>query len=340
MQDKEVLHNSSEDIIISMPFDKLFGIELHLSSLISGSKMVIISGTFDTNIVSYLKSIQDLKVTKLILFASDVKLMIKNEVNLLYDMSSVKEILYVGVFDDYNNVRQSVENMFKCRFFRTVYGTTESGVISCLYKTKSFEYNGYSSGQLISGTEIKVIDIKSGDTLPVHRVGQICVKSKQLGIGYFTDDINSIQFGDRLTTDGYFKTNDAGYYDNQGNIYIESKVSDILHIDDQMFTPTELQILLLSHPDVIDTSVIGVHCEYSDSDEESEDRVQEMGSETRDLDLINFINDRVEPIRQIDSVTARKLLENGRSVPSRLTPMATNKYFSSDRNEDETPEDQ
>ncbi|CAG2120798.1 unnamed protein product, partial [Medioppia subpectinata] len=320
MQDKEILCNNSEDVIILLPFDKLFAIEFLMSSLVGGSKTVIINGTFDTNIGSYLDSIQSYKVSKLICFSSDVNLLIKNEVNLLYNMSSIKEILYIGVFDDYNNVRQSVENMFKCRYFRGVYGTTESGVIACLRKTKSFQYNSYSSGQLISGTQLKIVDMKSGDTLPAHRIGEICVKSKQLGHEYLSDTNNASK-ANNMTNDGYFKTSDAGYYDSDGNVYIESNASDIIYIEDQMFKPNELQLLLLSHPDVIDTTVIGIHCEDIDPDYDTvaadEDQecpsndqlnntfkifvVLKVGSETTDLDLINYINDRVEPIRQIDS---------------------------------------
>ncbi|XP_054166690.1 uncharacterized protein LOC128964155, partial [Oppia nitens] len=312
MLSDNVLSNNSDDIIISMPFDHLFGIYFHLISLISGSKTVLIRETFATNTYIYLQCIENLNVTKLILFSSDINLMVKNEVNLMYNVSSVKEIIYIGVFDDNNIIRQSVDSMFKCRYFRSVYGTTESGVIACLQKSKCYERNNYSTGQLISGTVLQVLDLKTGESLPAYSVGEICVKSGQLGHSYGTDN------SDRFTNDGYLRSNDAGYYDNEGNVYIECKISDIIYVDNQMLIPNDLKILLLSHPNVIDVSVIGIYCNYSDSESDSDTNetnniiykqlnntfkifvVLRAGSNETDLDLINFINDKVEPIKQVD----------------------------------------
>ena len=118
IQNTDILSNNIEDVIISVTFDKIFGISFFLNSLISGSISVINEGTFETNSTSYLNSIEKLKVSKLILFSTDVELMVKNEVNLMFDISSVKEIIYLGVFEDYNQIRLRVENMFKCRYFR------------------------------------------------------------------------------------------------------------------------------------------------------------------------------------------------------------------------------
>ena len=170
---------------------------------------------------------------------------------------------------------------------------------------------------MIPGTDVKIIDLISGESLSAHRLGEICVKSKQLSAGYLGKTSN-----DWLTNDGYFKTNDFGYYDNEGNIYIESKVSDVVVIEEKIFSPNELQLLLLSHPNALDVTVVGTYCQYSDSDNESAEEkdknqknlnpkqmnntfkifiVLKPGSDTSDLDLINFINDRVDPFKQIDS---------------------------------------
>ena len=190
-----------------------------------------------------------------------------------------------------------------------------------MYRSKSYERNSYSVGQLIPGTELKIIDISSGETLSAHRLGEICVKSKQLSPRYLTESST-----DSYTSDGYFKTNDFGYFDSEANLYIESKVSDIVFTEDQVYSPNELVILLESHPNVKDVSVVGTYCYYSDDEtdnESDEDNpknktnnknnskelnntfkifvVLKPGSNITDLDLINFINDRVEPIKQIDS---------------------------------------
>ena len=118
MQNTDVLADNSEDTVLSVPLDKLFGVSFFLNSLTAGSKTVIIEGTFETNATTYLECIEQTKVTKLIIFAPDMEMLVKNEVNLMYDISSIKEIIHLGVFHDYNLLRQRVDNMFKCRYFR------------------------------------------------------------------------------------------------------------------------------------------------------------------------------------------------------------------------------
>jgi fatty-acyl-CoA synthase len=166
-------------------------------------------------------------------------------------------------------------------------------------------------GQLIPGTKLKIIDIKTGASLPAYKIGEICVKSNQLTPGYLTGPFDE-QKTSIFTKDGFFRTSDAGYYDNDGYLYIESKLSDMICIEEEVFSPKEIEILLLSHSDVIDATVIGIFLEddYEDKSETLDHNlsntfkafvVLRAGSDTNDLDLINYVNDRVEPIKQFDS---------------------------------------
>lgn len=204
-------------------------------------------------------------------------------------------------------------------FILIAYGTIETGIVSCIYKSKSFERNCYSVGQLIPGTKLKIIDIKTGASLPAYKIGEICVKSNQLTPGYLSGPEDE-QKTSIFTKDGFFRTSDAGYYDNDGYLYIESKLSDMICIEEEVFSPKEIEILLLSHTDVIDATVIGIFLddEYEDNSNIPVCNKSEVlnhnlsntfkafvvlraGSDTNDLDLINYVNDRVEPIKQFDS---------------------------------------
>lgn len=196
-------------------------------------------------------------------------------------------------------------------FVLIAYGTVETGIVSCIYRSRSFERNCYSVGQLIPGTKLKIIDIKTGASLPAYKIWEICVKSNQLTPGYLTGPFDE-QKTSIFTKDGFFRTSDAGYYDNDGYLYIESKLSDMICIEEEVFSPKEIEILLLSHSDVIDATVIGIFLEddYEDKSETLDHNlsntfkafvVLRAGSDTNDLDLINYVNDRVEPIKQFDS---------------------------------------
>lgn len=170
-------------------------------------------------------------------------------------------------------------------------------------------------GKLIPGTQVKIVDVSTDAALPAYGIGEICVKSRQLSPGYCSD-----KFNDSYTKDGFFRTGDCGYFDNDDNLYAECRLADIVGIEDQIYLPNDLEILLLSHPNVSEVKVVATFEEYSDSDDDHHENNQsntqkknkinntfkifvvlKPGSEINDLDLINYVNDRVEPIRQIDS---------------------------------------
>lgn len=111
--------NKSDRILTTMDFKTLYGMSLFLHSIVSGCSIVLVPGQIDTNNKMVLEMIAKYEVSVLVIFSSEVNFMLDNEVNLKYNLSSVKEILYIGVFADINQVKHHIETQFKfCRNFR------------------------------------------------------------------------------------------------------------------------------------------------------------------------------------------------------------------------------
>jgi acyl-CoA synthetase (AMP-forming)/AMP-acid ligase II len=58
--------------------------------------------------------------------------------------------------------------------------------------------------------------------------------------------------------DGFFYTGDAGYFDEDGFLFIHDRVKDMIISGGENIYPAEVENAVFGHPDVADVAVIGV----------------------------------------------------------------------------------
>jgi acyl-CoA synthetase (AMP-forming)/AMP-acid ligase II len=61
-----------------------------------------------------------------------------------------------------------------------------------------------------------------------------------------------------LTPDGWLRTGDAGYLDEDGYVYIHDRVKDMIISGGENIYPAEVENAIFGHPDIADVAVIGV----------------------------------------------------------------------------------
>ena len=61
-----------------------------------------------------------------------------------------------------------------------------------------------------------------------------------------------------ITPDGWFRSGDAGYLDDDGYLYIHDRVKDMIVSGGENVYPAEIENVLMAHPAVADAAVIGV----------------------------------------------------------------------------------
>jgi acyl-CoA synthetase (AMP-forming)/AMP-acid ligase II len=61
-----------------------------------------------------------------------------------------------------------------------------------------------------------------------------------------------------LTDDGWFPTNDAGWLDDDGFLYLEGRLDDVIVRGAENLSPGEIEETLLRHPAVADAAVVGI----------------------------------------------------------------------------------
>ena len=96
-----------------------------------------------------------------------------------------------------------------------------------------------------AGTE----DLASGE------VGEIWTRSAQNTPGYWNNDVDT---GALLTSDGWLKTGDAGYRDEEGFLFLTESIKDMIISGGENVYPAEVENALALFPALAEIAVIGV----------------------------------------------------------------------------------
>ena len=96
-------------------------------------------------------------------------------------------------------------------------------------------------------------------------------------------------------------TGDAGRMDEEGFVFIQDRIKDMIVSGGENIYSTEVEAALFAHPDVIDAAVIGVPDEkYGEVVKAC--IVKKEGSKINEEDLINFCKDRIASYKKPQSI--------------------------------------
>ncbi|MGH6991766.1 MAG: AMP-binding enzyme, partial [Caulobacteraceae bacterium] len=137
--------------------------------------------------------------------------------------------------------------------FTQLYGLTETnGVGTFLSPQAHAEGRLRACGIASPGVEIRILGEK-GEAAP-GQVGEIALRTKALMKGYWRRPEATAEAIDQ---EGWFKSGDAGYFDEAGFLHIHDRVKDMIVSGGENVYPAEVENALFSHPAVLDAAVIG-----------------------------------------------------------------------------------
>ncbi|MBA3280672.1 MAG: long-chain-fatty-acid--CoA ligase, partial [Acidimicrobiia bacterium] len=169
------------------------------------------------------------------------------------DVSSLELVVYGASPITETVLTQSIE-AFGCDFMQ-VYGLTETtGAITQLNPEAHRPELLRSCGAAYPWVELRCVD-SAGDDVPAGTVGEIWTRSDQNMLGYWN---NPEATAEAINPEGWFKTGDAGYLDDEGNLFIHDRVKDMIVSGGENIYPAEIENVLSQHPSVADVGVIGV----------------------------------------------------------------------------------
>ena len=148
----------------------------------------------------------------------------------------------------------AVEERGKCKIVRP-YGTMDFGGISMSTLDDDCETRIKTVGKPFQDNDVKIvgeddIELAAGET------GQIVMRPSQLvmGAGYYRDLEKTLE----SWNEEYYRLGDLGLKDEMENLILVGRGSELIIRAGQNIVPSEVEELMISHPKVVEVSVVGV----------------------------------------------------------------------------------
>ena len=169
----------------------------------------------------------------------------------------------------------------------TTYGLSEASSQVATSVPEDTVRKPKSVGKAMPYTAIRVAD-EHGDTLPAGEVGEILVKGKTV----FREYINNPDATAKTLVNGELHTGDMGYVDDDGDLFIVNRRSDLIVTGGENVYPAEVETVLRHHPAVHEAVVVGV------DDEEWGQKVScaivvKNGMRLTEAEIVAYCNDHL-----------------------------------------------
>ena len=145
--------------------------------------------------------------------------------------------------------------------FANAYGLTETSSTISILGPDDHRMAIYSDDESVRrrlgsvGKPLPSVEVEirgpGGAVLPPGQSGEVYVRGEQV----------SGEYANKKVTDdaGWFATNDGGWIDEEGYIFLEGRLDDVIVRGGENISPGEIEDVLREHPLVADVAVFGVH---------------------------------------------------------------------------------
>jgi acyl-CoA synthetase (AMP-forming)/AMP-acid ligase II len=153
-------------------------------------------------------------------------------------------------------------DVFDCDFIQG-YGMTETTAVVC-YLMPDIHRRALAgephlllaAGRAVLGTDVRIVD-EDDNPVPNGTIGEICGRGPQLMTGYW----NLPEATEAALKGGWMHTGDAGIMDDEGFLFIQDRVKDMIVSGGENVYPREIEDVLYQFPGVAEAAVIGVPSE-------------------------------------------------------------------------------
>ena len=168
------------------------------------------------------------------------------------DLSSLLTVGGGGAPRAPEQVKQ-IEGAFGNALPNTGWGMTETNAIGTGIGGLDYLGRPASSGRCSAVLDLKIVD-EQGNSLPAGERGELLVRGTSVFFGYWNrPDVNA-----NLFEDGWFRTGDVAYLDDEGFLFIVDRIKDLIIRGGENIGCGQVEAALLLHPDVHEAAVYAV----------------------------------------------------------------------------------
>jgi len=200
------------------------------------------------------------RATHVIMVPTVIQLFISSPEASQADYSSVEWVVYGG-----SPISESVmvraQEVFGAKLAQS-YGLTETVGVTTVLGADDHVVTEHSklrsAGRPVAGIEVEVRDPETGERCAPGVTGEVCTRGGSVTVGYWR---NPEATAAAFWPDGYFRTGDAGYVDEDGYVFLRDRIKDLLMSGGENIYPAEVENAIMTHPDVLEVAVVGIPSE-------------------------------------------------------------------------------
>jgi acyl-CoA synthetase (AMP-forming)/AMP-acid ligase II len=231
-----------EKNLLTVPLYHVAGIQAMLAAVYGGRSLVMMK---QFEVKEWLETVEREKATRAMLVPTMLKMIIDDPEFNRYNLESLKIITYGAAPMPFEVIKKAIAILPGVNFINA-YGQTETAsTITSLgpedhiiegtdeERHRKLKRLTSSIGKPLPDVEVKIVD-EAGNPLPVLEVGEI------------------------MTHDGWLRTGDKGWMDEDGYIYLAGRSDDMIIRGGENISPAEVEGVLYSHPKIEDAAIIGI----------------------------------------------------------------------------------
>lgn len=252
-----------ERTIMTVPLYHVAGIQAMLMAVYGGRTLITMR---QFELKPWLEMVQQERVTRAMLVPTMLKWIVDDPELDRYDLSSLAVVTYGAAPMPFQVIRKAIELLPKVSFING-YGQTESAATLTVLgpddhrltgsedeRRKKLDRLQHSIGRPLPDVQVRIVG-EMGEILEHGEPGEIQAKGPRIMKGYWDDAQKTAQ---TLTEDGWLRTGDMGYVDDEGYVYLSGRTDDLIIRGGENISPGEIEGVLNSHPKVRESCVIGV----------------------------------------------------------------------------------
>jgi 4-coumarate--CoA ligase len=323
-QAKGLLGVSSEDRLLALlPFFHIYGLTVLLNLALRQRARLVTMPRFD--LPEFLRIIQEHRCSYLFIAPPVAVALAKHPLVAEYDLGSVHTTLSGAAPLD-GELGTRLAERLGCRVLQG-YGMTEMSPVSHLIPRESREVPVSSVGHTVPNMQCRLVDPATGEDIPVpaegtSAPGHLLCRGPNVMLGYLN---RPQETADTLDADGFLHTGDIATVRADGVVTIVDRLKELIKYNGYQIAPAELEALLLTHPGIADSAVIGT----LDADGQEVPKafvVRQPGADGAALDaagVMDFVAAKVAPfkkVRRVEFIEAVPKSASGKILRRMLKP--------------------
>jgi fatty-acyl-CoA synthase len=172
-----------------------------------------------------------------------------------FDLTSLRGGIMAGAPCPIEVMRRVIGQMH-CGGMLVAYGQTESSpIITMSNIDDAIDLRVSTIGAAMPETEVKIVSMLSGETLPVGEQGELCTRGYEVMAGY---DDEPAATRAAIDADNWLHTGDLAVMRPDGYFRITGRAKDMVIRGGENIYPREIEEFLYTHPQIAEVQVVGL----------------------------------------------------------------------------------